>query len=132
MMQALVQLTSIAARQDEYLRRRQDAERDSRFRIQRIIPKVSAENGQKLLEDIMAFEEAFLKTNPSTSKEWALAFDEALVDRAKHWRDFIILTDPGRNFYERMVRVNGTEDDHANYYRYIRTCLLYTSDAADE
>ena len=108
-------LTQITADQQRYLRRREDTERESRFRIQRTIPKISADNGQSLLEELEAFEEAFDKTNPTSTKEWCMAFEEALVGTAKQWKQFIILGGVGRDFYERAMNVGAQEEDYANY-----------------
>ena len=117
-------LAQIANQQHQYLRRREDTDRESRFRIQRSIPKIAAENGQKLLEELEVFEEAFAKTNPTTTKEWCMAFDEALVGSAKAWKDYVILADLGRTLYERAMGVRATQEDYANYYRYVRVELF--------
>ena len=52
-----------------YLTKRSGADRDHRFRIQRNIPKITGSDPKKLLDELEEFEEAFIKTEPSSSKE---------------------------------------------------------------
>ena len=53
-----------------------------------------------LLDEFDAFESAFTRANPQTGKEWATTLDDALEGKAKSWRDYCILNDPGRRIHE--------------------------------
>ena len=88
-------------RQNEFQTRKQEIERDRRFNLNRTIPKIGAETAAKFLEEIEVFEKEYAKTNPSGIKEWCMGLDDALYGRAKNWRDMVILTQPGKDIYER-------------------------------
>ena len=78
MLMLLTRFTEAAEKQANFLERRQDVERETRFKVNRNIPKVTAEEPMQLLDEFDAFEKAFEKTNPRTVKEWALTLDDAL------------------------------------------------------
>ena len=123
----LARLTDIAESQDQYIRRKQDADRDTRFKINRVIPKITAETGTKLLDELDDFEVTFARTYPRSAKEWALTLDDSLTGKAQTWRDFVILTYPGRDFFDRMQSPLATTEDFSNYYRFIRGELMSRS-----
>ena len=72
-------LTQLVANQQGYLSDRRVQDRESRFKIQRTIPKVSADRPEEVLKEYEEFEKAFHRTQPRTGKEWGQAFDESLI-----------------------------------------------------
>ena len=78
------------------------------------------EDGQTLLDEIDEFERTFAQTNPRAAKEWSATLDDALTGKAKSWRDYVILSGPGKNIYEATLGVGARQEDYARYYRYIR------------
>ena len=80
----------------DYLRQRRDGELEARFKIHRSIPKITAEGAVSLLDEFDAFKTTFARTNPQSAKDWAITLDDALEGKAKTWRDYCILCDPGR------------------------------------
>ena len=115
MMEILLRMTEAAEAQARFLDRRQDVERETRFKVSRNIPKITAENPMLLLDEFDAFEKAFEKTNPRSVKEWAITLDDALDGRAKTWRDYVILVDPGRLFYQRTLAAGARDADYQAY-----------------
>ena len=98
-----------------YFDNRAVTDREARFRIRRDIPKISAENGDKLLLEFDEFEEVFARTDPRHAKDWAMTLDEALTGRAKVLRDHEILNPPGRDIYEATVPPNAPDEAYAQY-----------------
>ena len=76
-------MSDVQRQQAEYLRQRQDGDREARFKIHRNIPQITAEGAGSLLDEFAAFEEAFGRANPQTGKEWAMTLDDALEGKAK-------------------------------------------------
>ena len=107
-------------------------DREQRFKIRRDIPKISAETGQRLLDEFDEFEEVFVKTDPRRARDWALALEEALVGRAKSTRDFAILHNPGRQLYEAIMERDAPDPAYADYYRFIRAKLLEATGLHEE
>jgi hypothetical protein len=114
----------VQRQQVEYLCQRRDGEREARFKITRNIPKITAEGGTNLLDEFDLFESTFAKTNPQSAKDWAITLDDALDGKAKSWRDYCVLCDPGRTFHQATLVVGATENHYRNYYQYIRGELL--------
>ena len=106
--------------QADYLRQKKDGNREQRFKIHRNIPKITAEGATSLLDEFDDFETAFTRTNPPESKDWAMTLDDALEGTAKAWRDYIILTEPGKTIYAATLMPNATNTDYITYYRYVR------------
>ena len=113
-------MSDVQRQQADYLRQRRDGDREQRFKIHRNIPKITAEGAVSLLEEFDAFEETFGRTNPQSGKEWAMTLDDALEGKAKTWRNYCILTDPGRGIHAATLLVGATSQDFMMYYRYIR------------
>ena len=113
-------LTQLVANQQGYLTERRVQDRENRFRIQRTIPKISADRPDELLKEYEEFEKAFRRTQPRTGKEWGQAFEESLIGMAAEWRDFVILYSPGKEIYEAALSYNASDVDWVNYYRYMR------------
>ena len=129
---ALVTLTGVLQRQDEYLNRRAEADREKRFNIGRTVVKISADTDVGFLDEIDEFEKTFARSNPRTSREWALALDEALTGRAKAWRDFAILDEPGRGIYKATLGQNVQANAYSEYYRFIRAELFARCNLEEE
>jgi hypothetical protein len=118
---ALLQtMGDVQRQQTEYLRQRRDGEREARFKINRNIPKITAEGAAGLLDEFDAFETTFARTNLQSAKDWAITLDDALEGKAKSWRDYCVLCDPGRRIHEATLVVGATANDYMTYYRYIR------------
>jgi len=120
----LEEITRLQRQQVEYFRHRRDGDREARFKISRNIPKITSECGEALMRELDAFEEAFAKANPQSHKDWAMTLEDALEGKAKAWRDFVILQDPGRRLYQATMVAGATDLDYGNYYRYIRAELF--------
>ena len=105
-------------------RRRQDIERDKRFSVGRVIPKIQAESPVDLLNEVDDFETEFAKANLNSLKDWARALDDSLIGRAKQWRNFVIMSGPGKEIYEATLIPGAPQDVFGQYYRYIRAELL--------
>ena len=106
--------------QSDYMRQKRDGDREQRFKIHRNIPKITADGATGLLDEFDEFETAFTKTNPTGPKDWAMTLDDALEGTAKSWRDYIILTDPGKTLYKATLAPAAKDTDCTLYYRYIR------------
>ena len=111
------QLVRVQQQQAEYIHRRQDVDRESRFKVHRSIPKITADGASSLLEEFTHFEQTFQRTNPRHAKEWVITLEDALDGAAKTWRGFIILTPPGRDLYEATCLPGATQQDYITYYR---------------
>ena len=61
-------LTQLVANQQTYLTDRRVQDRETRFKIQRTIPKISADKPEELLKEYEEFEKAFRRTQPRTGK----------------------------------------------------------------
>jgi len=120
MLALLEVIGNVQRQQVEYFRHRRDGDREARFKITRNIPKITAEGPTTLLDEFDDFEATFAKTNPQSSKDWAITLDDALAGKAKTWRDYIILTDPGRRIHQATLVAGATDNDYMAYYRYIR------------
>ena len=70
-------LTQMSTEQTRYTRGRRDQDRETRFRIQRTIPTISADTGTTLLDEFDSFEEIYGRTNPSSPKDWVLSLEDA-------------------------------------------------------
>ena len=64
------------------------------------------------------------KAGITSAKEWVATFDEPLVGPAEAWRDFVILSHPGRGRYSAALRRNATDMDCRGYQRFIRADLM--------
>jgi hypothetical protein len=49
-----------------------------------------------------------------------MTLDDALEGKAKSWRDFVILNEPGRSVHQATMVAGAIDEDYGNYYRYIR------------
>ena len=65
--------------------------REKRFNIKRDVPKVAAGSAMGLVDELDYFETEFIKSQPTSGRDWAQALDENLVGQAKTWRDFAIV-----------------------------------------
>ena len=90
----------------------------------RTIPKITEESGPVLLDEIDEFEKEFAKTNPKSMRDWAVALDEAVIGKAKTWRDYVILHQPGKALYDALLRDDAVAGDYGAYYRYVRAELF--------
>ena len=97
MLAILERLTRAAELQQENDKRRGTMEREARFKITRTIPKITAQSATTLLEELEAFEEEVIKTEPASAKQWYQALEDALDGPARGWRDFVTLTGSGRD-----------------------------------
>jgi hypothetical protein len=113
-------IAQIQRQQVDYFQQRRDGDREARFNISRSIPKITSESGALLMKELDAFEDAFAKTNPRSWKDWTITLEDALEGKAKAWRDFVILTEPGGRIHQATVVAGATDVDYGNYYRYIR------------
>ena len=68
LVQAVTSLARMEQSRTDTDRRRQDIEREKRFNVGRVIPKIQAETGTQLLDEIDEFETEFVKANPGTLK----------------------------------------------------------------
>ena len=119
---AMVQVLQGQARHQD---RRSDIDRDKHFNLSRTIPKITANSASQLLEEMEEFETEYYKTNPRNIKDWVLGLNDALEGRAKQWRDFAILQEPGRGLYEATLRNDATAQQLSDFYRYIRAELFH-------
>ena len=104
--------------------RRSVREREERFKITRSIPKITASSAHTVLEELEAFEEEVIKTEPSSAKQWYQALEDALDGPALAWRNFVTLTDPGRSLLAIVNTSTAANSDFAKYYRFIRGALF--------
>ena len=57
--------------------------REKRFNINRNVPKVAAGSPMGLVDELDYFETEFIKSQPTSGRDWAQALDENLVGQAK-------------------------------------------------
>ena len=94
----LLQMVAEAfAEQASYYNRREHQDREKRFNTGKVIPKITAADAQTTLDEFTAFEEEFVKTSPGNSKAWLAMLNDALVGEAKTWKNFVIVTEPGKS-----------------------------------
>ena len=90
-------LTALLTRNAGNQRERREYEREKRFGTLRVIPKIKTlENGAVFLEELDAFGQAVKDTRPTSQQDWARALDDSLEGTAREWRNFAILSDPGK------------------------------------
>ena len=78
-MNAITKLTQMEQARADTDKRRQDIERDKRFSVGRIIPKITAESGVLLLDEMDEFEKEFAKANLNSMKDWCRALEDSLI-----------------------------------------------------
>ena len=120
MTQILQTLTRSTTNLERMFQAKSHIDRDSRFKIQRTIPKITADDSYMLLEEYDDFEEAFIRTNPSNARDWCMALEEALIHKAKSWKDMAIMLPPGDGLYRQVMDPSCPNHYAEAYYRFIR------------
>ena len=52
------------------------------------------------------------------------ALEDALTGSALQWKNYIILTNPGKFYYQNIRKKDATDEEYKDYYRFIRAELM--------
>ena len=99
---------------------RRDLDFDKRLGIKRDIPKIRCATGPAALKEFTEFEDRLREFRLREGEKWVLAFEASLEDKAKTWRDFLLMVPRVREMYAGLFRPNTTDDQYLEYYRLMR------------
>jgi len=117
MVQAVQRLTELAEQNVHFQRNRDVIQQEQRFTIKRRIMKITAASATSLMDEVQNFEEEFRRTRLAKARDWVMALEEALEGKAREWRDYVILTNPGLALWRSVQAERPTDQDYMVYYR---------------